>query len=184
MKKLGQNRAAATAILIIVAIIAVPLLGGMRLALANGSIEKDFAKTVKATDRHGNDLYSDTDKIIIYAKSILEEGTRLAADDISVRERGDRLQKAIDECSGANGAIARYTSSEALTAEARQFLNALRGSTSDQLTSYKAELESQSKRIERVYRQAYTDMLTRRDDLLSGFPAAQIAALFGIGGGK
>ncbi|MBQ1684025.1 MAG: hypothetical protein II072_00770 [Clostridia bacterium] len=186
MKKLSENRTAALAILIIVALLAVPVLGGLRLSLAKRSAAREFSKTVCTPDRHGNDLYSDTDKLILTAQSMLEEGKKLAGSEpaYDITQRAERLEKAISNTQNAKKAIVRYESCEALISAARQFYNSMRGNTSDTLDMYLADVNSQESRIERVYRLAYSAYADKLEDITSGFPAELIASLYGIGGGR
>lgn len=184
MKKLTENRAAALAILIIVALLAVPVLGGAGLTSKVRSSERQFSKTVTTPDRHGNDLISDTDKVVVSAEALLAEGTKLAGDSTEANERAKRLRSAIDAVSGAKSAIDRYENYESLTLEARQFANSLRGNTSEAFSTYLTDIESQSSRIERVYRSAYSEYTASVESLTSGFPASLIAKFLKIGGGK
>ncbi len=186
MKKLSENRSAAIAILIIAALLAVPVLGGLRLALASNSAAKSFSKLVCTPDRHGNDLYSDTDKLILSAEAMLQEGKKLAGSDpaYDVSQRADRLEKAISAAKNSKKAVERYQSCEGLISDARQFYNALRTNTSETLDLYLADINSQESRIERVYRPAYSAYTEKQEDLTSGFPAELIAKLYGIGGGR
>ena len=183
-KKLSENTAAAVAILIAAAVLAVPLLGGLRLSVAYRSLEKRFSNAVAVPDRHGNDLFSDTDKLIISAESLLAEGERITRANASptLIERADRLRSAIDACRSAKHAAARYLTCEDLVSEARQYYNMLRGSATEALTTFLADIDSQSTRIERVYRLAYSNFRQSREELIKGFPAVQLAQLFRIGG--
>ena len=184
MKKLTENRPAAIAILVLVALLAVPLLGGLRLYGDYRSAANAFSKAVASPDRHGNDIFSDTDQVVIAAESLLTEGKKLAGDSAAAGERAARLRNAIDECSGTKDAAKRYISYEALVSEAKQYYNVLRSNSSDSFDVFMADINSLTSRIERVYRPAYTEFTQKRTKLVSGFPAAQLAELFGIGGGK
>ncbi len=184
MKKLTENRPAAIAILVLVALLAVPLLGGLRLAGDYHAAARTFSKAVASPDRHGNDIFSDTDQVVIAAESLLTEGRKLSGDSTAAKERADRLRKAIDDVTGAKDAAERYINYEALVSEAKQYYNVLRSSSSESFDVFMTDINSLTSRIERVYRPAYTEFTQKREKLVSGFPAAQLARLYGIGGGK
>ena len=183
-KKLSKNVPLCTAILIIVALLAIPLLGGLKLSSAYRSAEKTFEKAVTTADKHGKDLYTDTDDVISAAESILSKGNALMSGKANsvFEKRADQLETAIDACSGAKTAIERYRTYENVATSAKLFVNTFSGDELAELNGLMGEIDSQSARIRRSYRDAYNEFTGSADKLLSAFPAKAIAGLFKIGG--
>ncbi|MBR5947981.1 MAG: hypothetical protein IKZ82_04960 [Clostridia bacterium] len=183
MKKLSESRTPALTVLIIVALIAVPLFGGIGLKTAERSAAKAFSSVACKPDQHGNDLFSDTDRLIVAARSLLSEGKALSKDSGSEFEnRASALETAIDVCSKQKNAIERYTSYETLYLAAKQFYNGVKGNASSEIESFMTEVESQAKRIDRSYRTEYTEYLNKCSELTASWPASSIAKLWNIGG--
>ncbi len=181
-KKFSENRPAAIAILVLVALLAIPLLGGLRLSLDYNSAAKKFEKAVK-TDRHGNDLFSDTDIYIRDASDLLDEGTRIAGENgIDISQRGSALRSAIDKTKNAKSAAERYLAYYTLRNEAKLFYAQFIDNKTDVLYNKMFDANSTEDKIERTYRPAYTEFISSRRNMISGFPAAQLAELYHIGG--
>lgn len=183
MKKLFESRTLALTVLVILALLAVPLFGGLGLKTAQNGAAKAFASIACNTDQHGNDLFSDADRLLVAARSLLSEGKRLdTGGDDEFTSRADALEKAIKACENERNAIKRYVASESLYLAAKQFYNGIKGSLSQELDSFMTDVESQAKRIDRSYRAEYTDYLNTCSELISAWPASAIARLWKIGG--
>ena len=81
MKKLSESRTLALTALVMIALLAVPLFGGLGLKTAQNRAAKAFSAIACNTDQHGNDLFSDADRLIAAASSLLEEGKASASEE-------------------------------------------------------------------------------------------------------
>lgn len=185
MKKISESRTLALIVIIAVALVAIPLLGGLGLKTAERRAAKEFSSIAAKSDGLGNDLFSDTDMLIAAANSLLNEGKKLNADGGSEFEKwAGELESSIETCRAQKDAIGRYTDYESLLLTARRFYNRIKTNDSAQLDAYMNKLEAQSDSIVRAYRYEYNDYCAKCEALTSKWPASLIGKLFGIGGKK
>lgn len=178
-RKLSENRAAAIALLVAAILIAVPLLGGLRLVLADRAIQKQFDRTVLAYDKSGSSILTATNGIITSAERMLSTGKELSeSSSESVQANAGALKKAIDRCNKADKSPAqRYFAYLDIMTAARQYVSRF---NSGELNALMDELNSQSLGVERIYRYAVSEMNEKRSDLYSDLPSRLLAKLFGL----
>ncbi len=185
MKKLAKNVPLCTAILIVVAILAVPLLGGLKLSRAVKGAENRFEQILSTPLAANNkDINSDAKKVINAARTLLDKGSRLSNGSTVIEERGTSLLEAIEACDGAKTGVEKYLTCEALDSAIELYYNAFNAEGRAELETDKLRADSAYHLIKNTYRQAYAAYRQTTTELVSGFPASQIAGLFGIGGGK
>lgn len=175
MKKLSESRTLALVVLVILALLAVPLFGGLGLKTAQNRAAKAFSAIACNTDQHGNDLFSDADRLIAAASSLLEAGKSSAGE-----EHVKKLEAAIKACKSEKNAVEKYNKSVELCNIADSFYKSIGSGEAD--TYYTEIAESLQPRIRRFYRAAYTDYLTTCTELTASWPASSIAKLWNIGG--
>ncbi len=185
MKKLAKNVPLCTVILVLVAILAVPLLGALKLSSAYRGAERQFEKILTTPFAANNkDIGSDSLKVINAAKTLLDKGRQLGNDSAVIEDRGRELLEAIENCEAAKTGVQKYLTCEALDSAAERYYNAFSADDRDALKDDKQRADTYYHTIKNTYRQAYAAYTQQTSELVSGFPAAQIAGLFGIGGGK
>ena len=177
MKKLSESRTLALVVLVILALLAVPLFGGLGLKTAQSRAAKAFSAIACNTDQHGNDLFSDADRLIAAASSLLEAGKSSAGE-----ENAKKLEAAIKACKSEKNAVVKYDKSDALYNIAKSFFNSIGEGETGGAETYNAEIESLHSQIRRAYRAEYTDYLNSCTELISSWPASSIAKLWNIGG--
>ncbi len=185
MKKLSKNVPLCTAILIIVALLAIPLLGGLKLSMNYRSAEKKFEKALtKPLATTNKDIYADSETILNAARTLLDKGLLLSSASPLVEQRAEDLSKAIEECSSAKTGIAKYFACEHINSACDRYYSAFTKEEQAALERDKSRADDAYYTVKNTYRQHYGSYTQQTSDLISGFPAAQIAKLFGIGGGK
>lgn len=177
MKKLSESRTLALTVLVILALLAVPLFGGLGLKTAQSRAAKAFSAIAGNTDQHGNDLFSDADRLIAAASSLLEVGKASASE-----EQVKKLEAAIKACKSEKNAVAKYDKSDALCNVAKSFFNSIGSGEADGAQMYYTEVDSLQSQIRRAYRAEYTDYLNTCSELTASWPASSIAKLWNIGG--
>lgn len=185
MKKFSENRTLGTIVLVVVALLAIPILGGLGLKIAERAAAREFASIAAKPDQHGNEIFTDTDDLIVAARAVLSEGKRLNQDGTGeFTARAEALEKAINACSREKDAIGRYLASEALILSEKQFYNLIRTGASDELNAFHSEVTSCESRMDRTYRAEYSDYINKRAELISAWPASSLAKLYNIGGAE
>ncbi|MBR3299563.1 MAG: hypothetical protein IKI64_10270 [Clostridia bacterium] len=185
MKKFSEKRTLSLVVLIAVALIVIPLLGGLGLKITERRAAKEFSSIAATTDSHGNDLFSETDRLIYASNKLLEEGKRLNPDGgVEFENWASELENAIESCRDQKDAIGRYTSYESLFLTAKRFYNRVKSADSSELEACMSNMDEISKGIERAYRYEYNDYRAKYDSLVSRWPGSLLAKLFGIGGGE
>ena len=185
MKKFSESRTLALIALIVVALIAIPLLGGLGLKIAERKAAKEFSSIAAKADTQGTDIFSDTDRLIYAASALLDEGRRLNPAGGSEFEKwASELESSIESCRGQKDAINRYISCESLVLTARLFYNRIKFSDASELEACMSRINDHGKTIERTYRYERNDYLAKYDSLVSSWPASWIAKLFGVGGAE
>lgn len=185
MKKFAEKRTLALIVLIAVALIVIPLLGGLGLRITERRAAKEFSSIAATTDSQGSDLFSETDILIYASNKLLEEGKRLNPDGgVEFENWASELENAIESCRDQKDAIGRYTSYESLLLTARRFYNRVRSADSIELENCMNSINNQSLKIQRLYRYELNDYRAKYDSLVSRWPGSLLAKLFGIGGGE
>lgn len=184
MKKLAKNVPLCTAILVVVAILAIPLLGGLKLSNAYRSAEKQFENRLTTPFEENNkDIFNSSEEVIVAAQTLLDKGRQLTS-STAVEAKAKLLGEAIDACSAAKGGIDRYLACEKLASAAELYHKAFNSEEQQSLDREKTNVEAKYSTVKNSYRTAYAAYSQQTADLVSGFPAAQLAGLFGIGGAK
>lgn len=184
-KKLSANVPLCTAILVIAAILAVPLLGGLKLSLAYKTATNRFEKVLTTPMLITNkDIFSDSRDVINAAETLLEKGQYMAGDSAIIAGRADKLREAIDACSGTKTGVDRFMTCEKLDSAIELYYNAFGDADRSALSTDKLRADSAYHRIKNTYRSYYDAYVQKTNSLVSGFPAEKLADFFGIGGGN
>lgn len=178
MKSFFGKFSTAVCVLIIAAMLAVPLLGGARLAGDCRRAERDFNHFAAETDKHGNNFASDAVVFIANAKSLGDEAARIAGSESSaVRE----LRNDIAEYENCGSAFEEFDCYQRILADSKRVYSAVRAdSITQSLMTAMDGIESADARISRTYGVKYSECAKARADLLSGGLPAALAKLYGI----
>ncbi|MBR4434899.1 MAG: hypothetical protein IKS90_02245 [Clostridia bacterium] len=176
MKKLFASRGFAAVVLVIVALAAIPLLGGLKLSAAQRRNEKQLEA---ATHADKFDITNDIKTSLSYAEKLLQEGKKLAGSESS---SSVDLESAVKACSEAETNADKYSKCLELIDKANAYSGSLGKLSSTTFDDLLSAINSQRDRIVNGYREAYNTYEAETGKLLNGFPASLIAKLFNIKG--
>lgn len=179
MKDILLKRRTAAIVLIVVALLAVPILGGLKLKAAYNRAFASFETEGKVVDKYGNSLLSDMETCVGAANDVLTIAKSLAgSEDASVRN----AEAAIKAYNDADTVIAHYVAYLDVTAKIKLVYEFADGRTDDPaLDARYATVLDRSAIIARGYEGAYRDASNKASGLISGFPASLLAKLYDLG---
>ena len=177
MKKLSEQRTLALIVLIAAALLAVPLLGGLGLKIAEAKAAREFSSIASNRDAFGNNLFSDSERIVDDASAMLEAGKSYVDSDLA-----QRLSEAISACKKAKNAVDKYEKTDKLYEIAGVFYKQVGPNVSEEMDNSSSNIVSVMLQLRRLNRPAYNDYLNTCTELTASWPASSIAKLWNIGG--
>lgn len=176
MKKLFASRGFAGFVLVVVALAAIPLLGGLKLSAQKNRIEK---RLEQATHAEKFDINTDVKSTLNYAEKLLQEGIKISSSENSASVD---LTSAIKACTDAIADADKYEKALELVDKANAYYGSLGSLSSTTLDDIWSAVNSQRERIVNGYRAPYDTYSTDIKALFKGFPASYLAKLFKLNG--
>lgn len=173
------KRRTAAIVLIVVALLAVPLLGGLKLRLAYNRAFASFETEGKVVDKYGNSLLSDMETCVGAANDVCS----IASSIEGLQETAIRnAEAAIKAYNDADTVFEHYVAYLDVTAKIKLVYELACDRTDDTaLDASYSTVSDRSAIIARGYEGAYRDTLNKANSLTSGFPTSLLAKLYDLG---